>query len=176
MFTESRHQLCDVAEGLHFLHLHNVVHGDLKGVCWSKSCFSIVLIGPQANILVDGECHARITDFGLTTVTQNVDSIRSNSGDRAHTVRWTAPEILMDEGIYSKEADVFSFAMVMVEVCYKWVIRIGSLLIVARDRSRYSPVPFLGLTTHHLPQCWRQCRECAPQNQCIQSSQMICGR
>ena len=31
---------------------------------------------------------------------------------------WTAPEILNEQGTYSKEADIFSFAMVMVEVRY----------------------------------------------------------
>jgi len=66
---------------------------------------------------VDSSGRARITDFGLATVTRNLDSIRSASDDQGHTVRWTAPEIL-NEGTYSKEADVFSFAMVMIEVRY----------------------------------------------------------
>ena len=73
----------------------------------------------QPNILVDAAGHARITDFGLATVTQNLDSIRSASGDHGHTARWTAPEILSEEGTYSKEADVFSFAMVAIEVRHK---------------------------------------------------------
>jgi len=30
--VNSRHQLSDVTEGLHFLHSRNIVHGDLKGV------------------------------------------------------------------------------------------------------------------------------------------------
>lgn len=33
-----------------------------------------------------------------------------------HTARWTAPEILDGGGTVSKEADVFAFAMVMIEV------------------------------------------------------------
>ena len=69
---------------------------------------------------MDGTGHARITDFGLARVTQNLDSIRSLSDGR-HTARWTAPEILSEQGSYSKEADVFSFAMVMIEVHYGWV-------------------------------------------------------
>ena len=60
--------------------------------------------------------HAQITDFGVATVTQNLDSIRSLTDENAHTARWTAPEILNEVGSYSKEADVFSFAMVMIEV------------------------------------------------------------
>ncbi|KAF9789481.1 kinase-like protein [Thelephora terrestris] len=90
----------DIAEGLYYLHSRNVVHGDLKG----------------PNILVDATGRARITDFGLATVTQNVDSFRSTAGEPAHTPRWTAPEILGGEGSHSTEADVFSFAMVMIEV------------------------------------------------------------
>ena len=70
----------------------------------------------QPNILVDDTGHARITDFGLATVTQNLDSMRSISEDYGHTARWTAPEILSEKGTYSKEADIFSFAMVMIEV------------------------------------------------------------
>ena len=65
---------------------------------------------------MDDSGHARIADFGLATVTQNLDSRRSVSYQRGHTVRWTAPEVL-NEGTYSTEADIFSFAMVMIEVC-----------------------------------------------------------
>jgi len=70
----------------------------------------------QLNVLVDPTGHARITDFGLAPVTQNLDFIRSGSDDQGFTPRWIAPEILNEEGSYSKEADVFSFAMVMIEV------------------------------------------------------------
>jgi len=64
---------------------------------------------------MDNYGHARIADSGLAMVTQNLDSIRSISSQHGNTPRWAAPEVLK-EGIYSKEADVFSFAMVMIEV------------------------------------------------------------
>ena len=113
------HQLSDVAAGLHYLHSRNVIHGDLKGVrdCFNP-CFTAIPTPTQPNVLVDSSGCARITDFGLATVTKNLDSIRSAVGDKGHTARWTAPEILNDEGTYSKEADIFSFAMVMIEVRY----------------------------------------------------------
>ena len=70
----------------------------------------------QHNILVDNTGRAQITDFGLAKVTQNLDSIRSTSvHDNSFTPRWTAPEVLKI-GTHSKESDIFSFAMVMVEV------------------------------------------------------------
>ena len=81
-----------------------------------KSLFHLAVTRVQPNILIDGNHRARITDFGLATVTQNLDSIRGLLVNEGHTARWSAPEILNDVGTYSKEADVFSFAMVMIEV------------------------------------------------------------
>ena len=63
---------------------------------------------------MDDSGNARIADFGFTTVTQNLDSVQS-AQCQGGTPRWTAPEVL-DEGPYSKEADIFSLAMVMIEV------------------------------------------------------------
>jgi len=64
---------------------------------------------------VDDSGHARIADFGLATVARNIDSMRSAS-QHGGSSRWTAPEVL-DGGLPTKEMDVFSFAMVMIEVC-----------------------------------------------------------
>jgi hypothetical protein len=69
----------------------------------------------QPNVLMDDDGHARITDFTLTIVSQNTDSIRTTSGNWGHIAQWTAPEILNEKGTYSIEADVFAFAMVMIE-------------------------------------------------------------
>ena len=71
------------------------------------------LTGDQSKILVDATGHARITDFGLAMITQDLDSIRHTSD---HSMRWIAPEMLSNQGTYSKEADVFSFAGVTIEV------------------------------------------------------------
>ena len=65
---------------------------------------------------MDASDNARITDFGLAIVTQDLDSLRGGSDECGDGARWIAPEILEDRGTYSKEADVFSFAMVMIEV------------------------------------------------------------
>ena len=64
---------------------------------------------------MDATGRARITDFGVATAIQDLDSLRSASGYQGHNVRWAAPEIL-EQGTYSREADIFSFAMVMIEV------------------------------------------------------------
>jgi serine/threonine protein kinase len=108
-----------VAEGLHYLHSCNEIHGDLNGVC----VITLDLISPQylqpnqSSVLVDATGHARITDFGLAMVTQGLDSIRGTGRD--HSAHWIAPEILSSQGTYSKEADVFSFAGLAIEVRYR---------------------------------------------------------
>jgi len=119
----SPHQLSDVAAGLHFLHSLNVVHGNLKGVreCL-KPRFVTILTRAKSNVLVDATIRARITDFGPATATRNLDFIRSASEGHGRAAQWTAPEILSEKGTPSKEADVFSFAMVMIEVGYEWVV------------------------------------------------------
>lgn len=104
------HKLADIAGGLCYLHSRNVVHGNLKGVrCSHKSRFTAVLTCDQTNVLIDNSGRARVTEFGLAKVT------RSISQQHVHTGRWAAPEVL-NEGPHSKEADIFSFAMVMIEV------------------------------------------------------------
>ena len=110
-------QLSDVAEGLNYLHSRNVIHGDVKGVrgC-SRFLFTATLTLSQSNVLIDATGRARITDIGLAMVTQNQSLVRSASHEHEHSARWIAPEILDDRGTYSKEADVFSFAMVTIEV------------------------------------------------------------
>ena len=68
--------------------------------------------------------HAKITDFGLSTATQKLECIRSASEGHSHAARWTAPEVLAENGTLSEEADVFSFAMVMVEVRHERAVSV----------------------------------------------------
>jgi len=65
---------------------------------------------------VDSSGRARIADFGLATVARNIDSMR-NASQCGGASRWTAPEVL-NGGSHTKEMDLFSFAMVMIEVCH----------------------------------------------------------
>ncbi|KAF9643100.1 kinase-like protein, partial [Thelephora ganbajun] len=68
-----------------------------------------------ANILVDATGNARIVDFGLATVARDINPHISNTGGQGNTPRYTASETLKS-GHHSKESDVFSFGMVMIEV------------------------------------------------------------
>ena len=114
--SHSWYQLSDVAEGLYYLHSRDVIHGDLKGVrACPKSCFAAVLTPGQRNVVIDNTGHARIAGFGRATLAQTLGYERSIEYQHGHGARWTAPEVLGGKP-YSKEADIFSFAMVMIEV------------------------------------------------------------
>lgn len=112
----SNYQLSNATEGLHYLHSCNVIHGDLKGVRSSILRIAVTLTLGQPNILVDSTGRVRLADFGLAAVTQNPNSVQLASLQHGYTPGWSAPEILKEEGGCSKKADVFSFAMVMIEV------------------------------------------------------------
>ena len=109
----------------------------------------------QPSILVDVTGHARITDTGLATVTNSLDFSQSSSGKQRHVTRWTAPEILNEEGSYSKEADVFSFAMIMVEARYEWVVCVKLWLTATSHHRRYLPGRFRSMEAHLQRQCWK---------------------
>ncbi|KAF9647770.1 kinase-like protein [Thelephora ganbajun] len=89
--------ISDVADGLNYLHSHNIIHGDLKG----------------PSVLMDDAGRARLTDFGLSAVALDFGS--AGSIKDGHAMRWAAPEILDREKPVSKKSDIYSFSMVVVE-------------------------------------------------------------
>jgi len=83
-----------------------------------------VLTSGQPNILVDDSGCPRITEFGLAGsgigLTEHPLRGRPDEGLNI-TSPWAAPETLKWDKRRSKEADVFSFAMVMVEVYSRYL-------------------------------------------------------
>lgn len=69
----------------------------------------------KPNILIDASGHARVCDFGLASVAHGKYTTGLKS-DKGHTARWSAPEILFGECTTSKQADIFAFGMVVIEV------------------------------------------------------------
>ncbi|KAF9647918.1 kinase-like protein, partial [Thelephora ganbajun] len=143
--------LFGVAKGLDYLHSCNVVYGDLKG----------------ANILVDATGNARIVDFGHANIAGDIISFVSNTNEQVNTPRYPAPEILGDGGRCSKESDVFSFGMVMIEV-FTGKVPFSNLPTTATTTSIATGVrpkrPSHPSLTDHLWALTRHCWEERPQD------------
>jgi serine/threonine protein kinase len=69
----------------------------------------------EPNILIDDNGHACVSDFGLASIAHGKYSTGVRS-DKGHTVRWSAPEVLFGTVPASKQADMFAFGMVVIEV------------------------------------------------------------
>ncbi|KAF8211566.1 kinase-like domain-containing protein [Mycena galopus ATCC 62051] len=91
--------IVDVAMGLDYLHSKHIVHGDLK----------------TPNILVTPSRRACITDFGLSSIVDDLSmkmTFSSRSG-RPGTVRYQAPELLKNECPNHFGSDVYAFACIL---------------------------------------------------------------
>ncbi|KAJ7464285.1 kinase-like domain-containing protein [Mycena galericulata] len=95
--------LFEVAQGLHYLHSCNIVHGDLRGT----------------NILVNEDGSACLTDFGLSVFSNA--SAPMGSSTRAGSILWMAPELLAPdrfgyEFARTPATDMYAFGCVCVEL------------------------------------------------------------
>ena len=74
----------------------------------------------KSNILIDNSGHACIAGFNLLTIIPDELSITSSNPPKGTTqwvgsMRWSAPEVLRG-GVPTEKTDVYSFAMIMIEV------------------------------------------------------------
>ncbi|KAK7438583.1 hypothetical protein VKT23_017918 [Stygiomarasmius scandens] len=97
-------RLHEVAQGLVYLHSQKIVHGDLCG----------------ANILINDDWQACLTDFGLT-VFSDATAMTSTSQHEGST-RWMAPELFepksfgLDRFRLTPETDIYAFGCVCLEL------------------------------------------------------------
>jgi len=91
----------DVARGLHYLHAHGMMHGDLKA----------------RNVLVRDDGRLIIADFGLSQLVQSGTAgvAASCTASVVGTPSTMAPEVI-DGGTYTKAADAYSFGVILWEI------------------------------------------------------------
>eukprot|EP00438_Fugacium_kawagutii_P010246 Skav234278 [mRNA] locus=scaffold1464:1275640:1277216:- [translate_table: standard] len=88
----------EILEGLEYLHTHDppVVHRDIKG----------------GNVLVDLECHAKLSDFGCSKRANDTDTLCLTMRG---SIPWMAPEVIKSTG-YGRKADIWSYGCVLIEM------------------------------------------------------------
>ncbi|KAG1730739.1 kinase-like domain-containing protein, partial [Suillus lakei] len=96
----------DVSAGLHYLHSVRVLHGDITG----------------ANILIDKGGHARLIDFGLSTIVQPLlgQSHLVATSIRHGAIRYAAPELVLSVDVPYlgplDKPDIYSLGCVMLQI------------------------------------------------------------
>ncbi|KAG0695364.1 kinase-like domain-containing protein [Suillus ampliporus] len=95
----------DVSAGLRYLHSVHIMHGDITG----------------ANILIDKRGHARLIDFGLSTIVRPLvgQSHLAATSIRPGAIRYAAPELIVSEDVDLGplvKTDIYSFGCVMLQV------------------------------------------------------------
>jgi serine/threonine-protein kinase len=85
----------EICRGLAAAHENGVLHRDLK----------------PANIMIDGRGRARITDFGLAGLAEELQA----ANERAGTVQYMAPEQLA-HGDVSVRSDIYSLGLILYEL------------------------------------------------------------
>jgi serine/threonine protein kinase len=126
-------QVKDVANGLKYLHSQEVIHADLHCVCFPQEHFILIInfIMCQRNILVDDEEHVRLSDFGRAKV---IGEAGYSTALMVGSAEYMAPELFPSsepdvnvDKLFSKQSDVYAFAMVCFEVRHAVLLTTHSL-------------------------------------------------
>ena len=100
----------DISKGLSYLHSQQIIHRDLK----------------SPNVLLDNYYHAKISDFGLSTVKFETSKIENEIESPRQkrligSTRWLAPELFKPGITANKASDMFSYGMVLWEIASRKV-------------------------------------------------------
>ena len=103
---------------------------------------------------MDAHGRAKIVGFRLTVVTADVDPTQP-SDPHIGSNRWSAPEAVND-GNASKETDIFSLAMLMIEVGINDILCVQGRVrfTVLSYFYRYSPGKSHSMTANQLGPWW----------------------
>jgi len=135
----------DIAHGLNYLHHQGIVHRDLKSL----------------NVLLDGELHAKLTDFGLSKVKQENETQSSLRTARvAGSILWMAPELFKRSAKNTKASDVYSFGMTLSEIATRKVPFEGknSVLVptwVTKGQRLQLPEETPAILKKVITSCWK---------------------
>ncbi|CUA73447.1 Tyrosine-protein kinase CSK [Rhizoctonia solani] len=96
-----RHQTCiQITSAIACMHHQGVVHGDVR----------------SSNVLVSQEGAAKLASFKLANVTPNVIDSSPEYRPWRTSVRWEAPELILERGTKSESTDVYALGMTILEI------------------------------------------------------------
>lgn len=129
----------EVASGVAYLHQQEVIHRDVK----------------SANVLLDADLHAKVSDFGISTTFGPEHTAETG------TYRSMAPEVLTHHP-YNEMCDVFSFGVLLWEIGHIEIpfgsdsfLQAAFAVAVERKRPPVALPPPLGALAPLIQACWQ---------------------
>lgn len=102
--------ICQVANGLAYIHKNNILHRDIK----------------PSNILVKADGTPILIDFGIS-IKKNLANIETNDGELSGTIRYMAPEQVAGQYDQINEcSDIYSLGLILYEILTKRPAYTGS--------------------------------------------------
>ena len=127
----------DICMGLEYLHFQKVVHRDLK----------------PSNLLIAKDQRIKISDFGTSTLVEDVESVEGDQGSPA----FQAPEVILGEGSYAGSAsDVWSFGATLFMMAFGRPPFVGATIKLMQDRILKDEVNIPSGANPHLQDLLRQ--------------------
>ncbi|KAG8214125.1 kinase-like domain-containing protein [Butyriboletus roseoflavus] len=148
--------LSNIADGLQYLHSRNIIHGDLSG----------------SNILITKNGRARLSDFGLSALFEQVSDTMASGISSPGNVRWAAPELIdrREDGTppsqsSGQQADIYSFGSIMLQTLsgkmpFHGIQRVAEIVIMIARGNRPSREPgwdgraISDVLWHFIETCW----------------------
>ncbi|KJA16610.1 hypothetical protein HYPSUDRAFT_47227 [Hypholoma sublateritium FD-334 SS-4] len=101
---KTRVNICeDIANGLLYMHSQHIIHRDLT----------------TANVLMDSDCKAKLSDFGLSNVIAELRGASFMTSKMAGSARWAAPELFPPDDSVPEanfSTDIYSLGSVIFHV------------------------------------------------------------
>ncbi|KIO26278.1 hypothetical protein M407DRAFT_235549 [Tulasnella calospora MUT 4182] len=144
--VDRRRLVIEIAEGLAYLHQCCIIHGDLKG----------------NNVLICGEEHVRLCDFGLA---KHVTSRTLTTLRGVGSLLWQSPELLQDASRRTLSSDVYAFGITVYEVLsgkepYTHHVGIGPILTGVLTGERPPKEPQVAPDGSSYLEFWDEASKC----------------
>jgi serine/threonine protein kinase len=124
-------------------------YGSPSNLIFLSSCY------PQNNVLVGGDGHPLLCNFGLSSVWDDPDSaICQTSSTVKFNLRWTASEIILSNSRPTKYTDVYSLGSAMLQVYPNCHLKVKFIL------SECTYVLAAGNICYNLTECSEQQFDC----------------
>lgn len=129
--------IMEICDAMRYVHQAGIIHRDLK----------------LENILLDNEKHVRISDFGISTLIK-LESESMGRTQMTGTLRFMAPELILEKTDYDEKVDVYSFGIVVYLILTKGEYPKISIGDTANGKMAALPSTISQFSQDLIKKCW----------------------